>query len=199
MKEHRLVGVLAAALFLLCLTGIVRAQTQPWDTNVLTWTAPTTCSTGEPISACPVTGYRIEQSATATGIFTTVAAVGTVLTYSHTGVSAGQHCYRVISLAATSESMPSNVACKTNVKPAGPPNPPVLTVAQVVAGVPYAPLYRQTSKAGIGSTLFGFVPVGRDCGPFVVRWRNQNWHLVTVKQSDLWYTSDGTRLVAPCA
>lgn len=115
---------------LLLLAMCVKAEAQTaWDTNILNWVAPTQCVDNTPITNCPVTGYRIEQSATATGTFTTLISVGTVLTYSHTGVSAGQHCYRLIALSNSGNSDPSNVACRTNVRPPSPPQPPVLTIA----------------------------------------------------------------------
>lgn len=140
-KELRIVGIFAALLLLTCIAGIAQAQTQPWDTNVISWVAPTQCSTGEPVSACPVTGYRLEQSPTATGAYTTVATVAaTASTYSHTGVTAGQHCYRAFSNSANGDSSASNVVCKTNVKPVGPPNPPVLTIAAVAFSGPAIPL-----------------------------------------------------------
>lgn len=122
-----IVGRFCLLIVLLCGWGLAEAQT--WDTNKLDWVAPTQCTTGEPVSACPVTGYRVERSATATGTYTTLATLGNVLTYTHTGAAAGQNCYRVIALSASGNSDPSNVSCKTNTKPAGPPNPPVLTIA----------------------------------------------------------------------
>jgi hypothetical protein len=76
-----------------------------------------------------VTGYRVERSATATGSFATVGT-STTTTYTHQSAAAGQNCYRVIAISTTGESVPSNVACKTNVEPAGPPNPPTnVTIA----------------------------------------------------------------------
>lgn len=112
--------------------GVAHAQ-QAWDENRLTWSAPTTCTSGQPVANCAVTGYRIERSATQTG---TYAAVGTSTTTSfiHSGVAAGSNCYRVIALSAKGESIPSNVACKTNTQPSGPPNPPTnLVVVEPIA------------------------------------------------------------------
>lgn len=124
MKEHRIVGILAAALILSCISGM--AQAQAWNTNVVSFSAPTTCSSGQSIANCPVTGYRVERSATLTGVY---AAVGTTPSspYTHLSAAAGQNCYRVIALSAQGESVPSTVttaACKTNIEPSGPPNPP---------------------------------------------------------------------------
>lgn len=117
------------ALAILLMVAATLAQAQTWDTNTLNWVAPTECVDNTPVSNCPVTGYRVERSATATGTFTTLATLGVVLTYNHTGASAGQNCYRVIALSNSGNSDPSVVACKTNVRPPSPPKPPVLTIA----------------------------------------------------------------------
>lgn len=112
------------------LYGVAHAQVQPWDTNVLSYGAPTTCTSGVPVSNCPVTNYRMERSATATGAF---AAVGTSLTttFTHTSAPAGQNCYRVVAVSSKGDSAPSNVFCKTNTPPSGPPSPPTnLTVIE---------------------------------------------------------------------
>jgi len=132
MNDHRYVRAFCLAIGLLCLAGIAQAQ-QAWNENRLTWGAPTTCTSGQPIANCPVTGYRIERASSQTGAF---AALGTSQTtiYTHTGALAGQNCYRVVALSASGNSVPSNVACKTNVDPSGPPNPPTnLTVVETTA------------------------------------------------------------------
>src|SRR6185503_10771583 len=50
--------------------------------------------------------------------------VATTTSFTHTSAAAGQNCYRVIATSAKGDSFPSNVACKTNTQPSGPPNPP---------------------------------------------------------------------------
>lgn len=102
-----------------------------WDSNALSWQGPVTCTNGQPITACPITGYRVERSATQTGTYTAVATV-TTTSYTHTGAASGANCYRVVAIAATGTSAPSNVACRTNTPPV--PNPPTnLTVTEPVA------------------------------------------------------------------
>lgn len=114
--------------------SVAHAQTQPWNTNVVPFDAPTTCTTGEPVASCPVTGYRIERAASATGVYTALASIGTTATsYMHTGAAAGVNCYRAFALSAQGDSPASNVMCKTNVKPVGPSSAPVLRVIDSVA------------------------------------------------------------------
>jgi hypothetical protein len=128
-----LLATLALLVVSLCISAAASAQ-QAWDTNVLSWTAPTTCTSGQPIANCPVTGYRIERAATPTGAF---AAVGTSpsTTFTHLSAAAGQNCYRAIAMSAKGDSGPSTPPfCKTNTPPSGPPNPPTnLTVVDPIA------------------------------------------------------------------
>lgn len=158
MKEHRLIGVFAIVILGLCIAGA--AQAQAWDTNNLSWDAPTSCSTGEPISACPVTSYRIERSATATGTFSTLGT-STTTSYTHTGALAGNNCYRVIAISATGDSVPSNVACKVNTKPAGPPNPP--TNLKVVSPIAYNVRPDYGRFVFVRGTRAGIVKLGAAC------------------------------------
>lgn len=120
------------AVWLLCAAGVARAQS--WDTNTIRFTAPTTCTTGQAISACAVTLYRIERAASATG---TYAQVGTATAspFVHTGAAEGINCYRVTALSANGPSAPSTPpACRTNVRPVGPPNPPTdVVVVETIA------------------------------------------------------------------
>lgn len=119
-------------LLLAAIGGTAHGQALPWNHDRVSWLAPTTCDNGDPISACPVTGYRVETATTATA--TTWTARGTtaanVLTLTVTGLTPGPHCYRVIALASVN-SAPSTVACATTTPPA--PNPPVLQTIDTVA------------------------------------------------------------------
>jgi hypothetical protein len=122
--------------FGLVLVGIANpslAQTQPWDTSVITWVAPTNCTTGEPITSCPIVTYRVERASSTTGTFSSIGTSGTT-SLTLTGVSPGLACYRVVAVGVGNESVPSSVACKTTVRPVGPPNPPTqLKVDNIVA------------------------------------------------------------------
>lgn len=155
--DHHLIAILSVFLLALCATGIANAQA--WDTNVLTATPPTTCTTGEPVSACPVTGYRFERSATPTGTFTRVIEQ-TGAVYTHTGVTAGQNCYRVIATSANGDSLPSAVVCKTNTRPVGPPSAPGLTVTAPTAFNVRADYQK---FAFVKSTRWGSARLGAAC------------------------------------
>ena len=213
MRDHRFIGALAAVLFVFCLVGIAKAQTvppagtrvtpcdavTPNDAVCITWAAPATMADGMP-TVLPLT-YRVQQSMTDQTHF---ADIGTALTASSLYVkklAPGTYYFRVYANCTPNctESGASNIANKATTSAIVQPNPPALQVVQVVIGVGVAPIYRAVTPTHLGSTLFGFVPVGRECGKFVAKWRNRNWYLVTVQPSELWYTTDATNLAAPCA
>lgn len=157
MNIERLIQRAAIIVFLCVIAMPTLAQTQAWDTNIVTWTGPTTCVSGQPIANCPVTGYRVERASTTTGTFSQVGTTGpSVVTFTHNVASAGQNCYRVIALSNSGNSDPSNVACKTNVQPSGPPSPPtnLRVVDQVVFDL------RRDGSAWYLSRHVGNVPVG---------------------------------------
>lgn len=193
---ERYCGSFCLAIALLCVAGISQAQTQPWDTNIVSFTAPTTCTTGEPVSACPVTGYRLERSASTTGTFATLAALPATATgYTHNGVTAGQNCYRVIALSANGDSGPSNVGCKTNTKPVGPPNPPVLTVSAPTAYNVRPNLQRFVFERG--TKYEGFVKTGAACDES--RTTGEGFYVVARLSQVVPRPPAGTVLVAHCS
>ena len=176
---------------LLASAGAVHAQV--WDTNQITWTAPTTCTSGQPIANCPVTGYRVERASSQTGTF---AALGTSTTtsYTHTGAVAGPNCYRVIAISAKGESVPSNVACKTNVEPSGPPNPP--TNLTVVNNVAYTIRPDFQHFAFVKSVRWGKVRLGAACDES--RTTGDGYYVVSSRRMVTPTPPEGQYVVAKC-
>lgn len=127
MKFYRVVFV---AGLLLLITGIALAQTVT-RRAVLTWTAPTACAGGAPISNCPVTGYSVQKllGTTWTQIGVTTA---TVLTYTDNNIALGSHRYRVLATSEAGPSAPSNEVTKVIDVP-GAPGSVAVTVTITVA------------------------------------------------------------------
>jgi hypothetical protein len=153
-------AVLAVALGLLCITGIVNAQA--WNTNTITWAPSVGCTSG-PATGCPVTGYRVERAASQTGTF---AAVGTAPSppFIHTSAAAGLNCYRIIALSVVGNSAPSTVtaaSCRTNVEPSGPPNPP--TDVRVIETTAFNVRADFQRFAFVKSTRWGKAKLGAAC------------------------------------
>lgn len=134
MKEHRLVGLLAVALLVVCGIGIARA-----DTVTTTWVNPVTNTNS---SAIPATGAgsltqaRIEYGTCNGALFGTKAGevVRTMpVTTSTLNLQPGTTCVQVkVTNTFGSESAPSNVVSKVVAPPV--PGPPTnLTVTDQVA------------------------------------------------------------------
>jgi hypothetical protein len=174
------------------------AYAQTWNENRIDWNAPTTCTSGQPIVNCPVTSYRIERASSQTGTF---AAVGTSTTtsFTHSSAAAGLNCYRVVAIAATGESAPSTVtsnACKTNVEPAGPPNPPTnLRVSSTVA-YNVRPDYQKFTF--VKSTRYGTVKLWAACDE--TRTTGDGFYAIERPRSQVTpRPQEGVVLVAKCA
>lgn len=82
---------------------------------ILSWVAPTVRTDGSAITGALT--YRIETSA-GVAIVTVPASPLTI-----TGLSAGEHCWRVVAIEGSNASAPSNPACKTITEPTVPPVP----------------------------------------------------------------------------
>lgn len=197
------------ALLALCASASAQTAT---PNATFTWAVPTTYEDGSAMAASDIRGYQIncrfipkaggadQPCVLSKNILAGGAVTSDTLTVT-IPAAGGNACFRLSTLTNSSSAMstnPSNEACKIFPPVAGAP-PTNLRVVQVVVGVQYAPLYRAVTPTKLGTTLFGFIPAGRECKTFVARWRNRNWYLVDVQKSDLWYTDDVSNLAAPCA
>lgn len=175
----------------LAFAGVAHGQGQA----VLTWVAPTTHTDNSPI-VLPIT-YQVEkQAGTAWNIITTTSA----LTYTHTGLAVGEHCYLVKAIVNSVPSDPSNTGCKTVVQP--PPRPPVLVV-EVVAGMDHAPVYKLTQENRRDERYkdaCGYVPVGAACsGDVLYEYRKAKFRRVNESDVKPWDSACTGNVVAPCS
>jgi hypothetical protein len=214
---------------------------------VLAWSAPSVNTNGTPI--VPPLSYRV----TINGV-----AVSTVSTLSYTasGLPAGQHCATVATISAGGTGPESLAACTTLAPPAtnvcttpqpaaetqtvacpagttgswtqtrtysaaafpacwtasawtptsapagscvAIPPPPVAVVAPVVAGQNMAPVFGITGTNTRGTTVLGFVPVGRACtGPVVYTYRGQGYRRFTSADALWWQSTPTTAAAVAC-
>lgn len=137
MKEHRIVGILAAVLLIVCGIGIARA-----DTVTATWVNPTTNTNGSAIPASgagSLTQARVEFGTCNGAAFGTKAGevirpfTSGALTTATLNLQPGTSCIQVkVSNTFGGESSASNVTSKVISAPV--PNPPTnLTVSDPVA------------------------------------------------------------------
>lgn len=153
---------LLAVLLLLSVIGSVKAQSIPWDTDIVSGTAPIACSDGSPLSMCPISGYRVQVASSATGTFTDVLGDVTTPLKTLTAVAAGNHCYRFIVLSANGNSVPSDAACTVTVRPTPAPGP----VTGIKVDSPTAFYVRPNLQRFVferGPKYEGFVKVGAAC------------------------------------
>jgi len=179
----------------------------------VTWTAPTLNTDGSPLT--DLAGFRVMYGRSATALDTSDYVTGaTVTSRNLTGLASGTWYFAVRAVNSRGlESDTSNIASKVVTATGGgtasatasvtvnavPAPPTGVAALEVVAGVPWVPVYRATSASSIGTTVFGMVPVGRRCGVYVATWRGFRWHKVFIERNELWATTDPGELVAPCA
>lgn len=210
MKEHRIVGILAAALIMLCATGIAKAQTG---------TRVTACNAATPNNAIclewafsgkNVDGtsalnptFRVEQRIGTTGAWTNVVTGITDLKRYITGLSPGTYFYRVYAMCGAPgciESDASNVASRSATAPTQQPEAPIITIA-VVIGVDHSPVYRLTQagkKDERYSDACGYIPVGKTCsGTIVFRFRDKSFRRVSASDVKPWVDC-GANVAGPC-
>lgn len=171
----------------------------PWNEDRLTWVLATTCQDGSPASACPLTGIRVETATAAAGPWSALATVaGTATSYTRTNTPLGTNWYRLVVLSAEGNAISASVSVVTR---APLPNPPVLTVAEVVAGINMAPLYRINADGTRGTVVLGFMPTGKACaGPVVYRYRGADYRRPADLSAAKWWGSSPTpNVAAPCA
>lgn len=103
-------------------------------TITIEWEHPTACSDGSSLTNCPATGYEVYQGVTPTGtayqLQATVPATDKSATI--TGVTPGQRCYFVRTVAGEARSAESARACVTVPAPPSAPSNITVTVSVTV-------------------------------------------------------------------
>jgi len=100
------IALILTACLIAGFTGYAQAQTATGDV-VISWTAPTSCTDGSPITNCPITSYEVEKlsGTTWTRIASTTPAV---LSFRHVAQPLGSHQYRALAVSAIGKSQPTN-------------------------------------------------------------------------------------------
>jgi len=178
-------------VWILALAATTGYAQVPYNEARLQWTAPATHTDGSPIVNAIT--YRVEkQSGTAWSSVTTVSTT----TYAATGLGTGTHCYRVRAIVGGVQSAPSNTGCKTVTQPA--PNPPVLTVVEVVSGYLYSPVFPITESGARSSVFAGLTKVGSPCdGPTLFKYQGIEWKRPVRWRAAAW-ADQSLKVAAPC-
>jgi hypothetical protein len=143
---------------------LVHAQTAPaWNEDNLSWTAPTACSDGTPLTNCPVTGYRIERASSPTATTWAFVATTSLTSYKATNVPAGQNCYRVAANSSNGMSAWAPVLASSCAIAAAPPPPPPAPPGSVTVTDVVAYEVRKNSSGVMVASRIGIVPTGTVC------------------------------------
>jgi len=188
-----LAGVQALASVFLCLVaGVAHA-----DIKTVTWTNPTTNTNGTALAASQITRTTVYWGAT-TSTMTSAKVVLGAGTSTTIDLAPGTYFIGAKTTANGNDSPMSNIV--QAVIPQPTPNPPVIAVQEVVAGINMSPAYRVTATGQRGSTVVGFVPVGTACtGPVVYTYRTKAYRKVPRSSVKWWGTSPTDEVAAACA
>ena len=131
----------------------------------VTWTHPSANTDGSALSVSNIASTRVEYgscSGTAFGTKAGEVVVPAPATTTTVTLAPGTHCFRAYTRTVAAvgglESGPSGVASK--VVPYSPPNPPVITVVNIVA---YEIRQSPRGMVSLGRNV-GTVPLGTACG-----------------------------------
>ena len=162
----------------------------------VTWTHPTQNTDGTALPLASIASTRVEYGSCSGSAFgtkageVTVTAPGTTATIT---LAPGTHCFRAytrtVAAAGGLESGPSNAASK--VVPFPPPNPPVITVVNIVA---YEIQYHPVHGPRLGRNV-GTVPLGTACGVAITG----DYHEVPLDAVTLSKMPKSAIVVAQCA
>lgn len=146
-------GILAV----LCAPAVVLGQTAlKWNESQLTWSPPSKCTDGSPITDCPVTGYRVESAQTCDAATWMLIGSPAEATFKATNLPAGLNCFRVKAKSANGDGPPTNTVSMTATPPK-PGQPGTLTVT--------APTAYEYKPATDSMARVALVPIGTPCGP----------------------------------
>lgn len=164
------------------------------------WTHPTAFTDGTPLSVGQIASTRVEYGScagTAFGVKAGEVVVNAPATQASIPLAPGTHCFRAYTKTTAAagglESVATNVAQK--VVPYSPPNPPVLTVINVVA-------YEIQMHPVQGPRLareVGRVPLGTACGEEpIVYLADGTYYEVPLDQVELYRMPKSAVVVAKC-
>jgi hypothetical protein len=189
-----------------------KAADQPGSAT-LSWTPPT--QNTDDTALTNLAGYRISYGASASLLSQAIQVANPALTaYLVNNLPSGPQYFGIKAYTTTGvESVLSNVVTKTIAIVPGEvvsksitvtvdtqPKPPVLTVAEVVAGVSQTPAYALTATGARGTAVVGFVQVGTACmGPQLLTYRGQGYRKVPRAAVKWWGLSPQDNVIAACA
>ena len=193
LTPRHALGAVLALLLLLCVA-------MAWGgTATLSWTAPTTNEDGTPLTDLASFNVYAGQAQPLPWVREVPAReLRAVLD----GLAPGVWYFEVTAKnAAGRESVHSDTVSLAIGAPVSP-SPPTLgpMVVAVVPGLSMSPAYRITTTGARGTTVVGFVPIGKACvGAPVFTYRGRAYYRVARGDVVWWATSPTDAVAAPCS
>lgn len=196
MRLSLTAAVVAVGLCLL-VAGVSQAAVR-----TVSWQHPTTNVDGSPLPSSQITRTVIVWGASSTAMTNSKIVTGTATTTT-LDLAPGTWFVGARTTANGNDSVVSNIV--QVVIPQPTPNPPVLTVQAVVAGLNMSPAYKILADGSRSSVVAGFVPVGTGCGgPVVFKYRDREYRIVPREAVKWWNppladVRSPPPVAAPCA
>jgi len=170
--------IVAVGLCLL-LAGVSQAAVR-----TVSWTHPTYNTDGSALPVAQITGTTVVWGTSATAMTSSKLVTGTATS---TTIDFGPGTWFVAARtnANGNSSAVSNVA--QVVIPQPTPNPPIVTVQAVVAGINMSPAYKILADGTRSQVVAGFVSVGSACdGPVVFKYRELSYREIATARVSWW-------------
>lgn len=189
-------AVVAAGLCLL-VAGVSQAAVR-----TVSWTHPTANTDGSGLPVSQITGTTVVWGTSSTAMTSSKFVTGTA-TSTTLDLAPGTWFVGARTTANGNTSAVSNVV--QVVIPQPTPNPPVVTVQAVVAGLNMAPAFKILADGSRSSVIAGFVKVGTGCGgPVLFTYRKLGYRTVPRETVQWWNppladVQSPPPVAAPCA
>lgn len=196
MRLNLTATVVAVGLCLL-VAGVVQAAVR-----TVSWVNPTTNTDGSALPATQITSTTVVWG-TSSAAMTNSKVVTGAATSTTIDLAPGTWFVGARTTANGNTSLVSNIV--QVVIPQPTPNPPVVTVQAVVAGLNMAPAFKILADGTRSSVIAGFVPVGTGCGgPILFTYRKIGYRIVP-RETVRWWNppladvQSPPPVAAPCA
>jgi hypothetical protein len=171
--------------------------------RTVSWTHPTTNTDGSALPLSQITRTVVVWGTSSSAMTNSKIVTGTA-TSTTIDLAPGTWYVGAKTTANGTDSAVSNVV--QVVIPQPTPNPPVVTVQAVVAGINMSPAYKILADGTRSQVVAGFVPVGTACGdgPVVFRYRDRDYRIVPRETVKWWSPTladvrSPPPVAAPCA
>jgi hypothetical protein len=194
MRLNLTAAVVAVGLCLL-VAGVSQAAVR-----TVSWAHPTANTDGSALTQ--ITSTTVVWGTSSTAMTSSKLVTGTA-TSTTIDLAPGTWFVGARTTANNNTSAVSNVI--QVVIPQPTPNPPVITVQAVVAGLNMAPAFKVLTDGSRSSVVAGFVPVGTECsGPVLFTYRRIGYRIVS-REAVRWWNppladvQSPPPVAAPCA